>query len=158
MKQFLAAFVLSLAVATPAMAQHDGPFADTDALVSYWSAQDTQSSLTQIYVNGKRVYQRSGFGPAFVKEYFDCHDGSGIKSFCNNIFDGYLTVEGTYGTYSPGLAVYLDGVLYRSGSPFSRVDIKTCYGDASYYGPVSYYIVESVIDGFGPPYPGNDCF
>ncbi|MCP3097798.1 hypothetical protein LZ198_02800 [Myxococcus sp. K15C18031901] len=158
MKAFLAAFVLSMSVATPALAQQDGPFASTAALASYWSTQSTGSALTQIYVNGKLVYQRSGFGPAFVKQYFQCYDGSGIKAVCNNIFDGYLDVGGAVGTFSGGFTVYLDGALYRSGSPYSSAHLKTCYGDMSYYGAVKYYIVASINGGFSPPYPGNSCF
>ncbi|NTX00829.1 MULTISPECIES: hypothetical protein [Myxococcus] len=147
-----------MSVASPALAQQDGPFASTAALASYWSTQSTGGSLTQIYVNGTLAYQRSGFGPAFVKEYFNCADGSGIKAFCNNIFDGYLRTSDAMGTFSSGLTVYLDGTLIRSGDPYYSAHLKTCLGDMSYYGRVKYYIVESVNDGFGPPYPGNDCF
>lgn len=156
MKQFLAAFVLSMVVATPALAQEDGPFANTDALVTYWSTRSTGGATTQIYVNGSKVYQRSGFGGAFVKQYFNCHDGSGIKAVCNNTLDGYENVSDAVGTVPSGLTVYLDGVLYRSGSN-NVAHIKTCYGDTSYYGSVTYYIVAS-MSGVGPTYPGNSCF
>jgi hypothetical protein len=159
MKQFLAGFALCVAISTPALAQQqDGPFSSTFALVSYWSQQSTGGAATQIYVNGHKVYDRYGFGPAFVKQYFNCADGSGIKATCTSIFDGYTTVGGAMGTFSSGLTVYLDGALYRSASPFYNAHIKTCYGDASYYGAMRYYIVESMYNGFGPAYPGNSCF
>ncbi len=158
MKSFLAVFVISMAAATPALAQEEGPFATTDALVEYWTARNTNGATTQIYVNGKQVYQRAGFGAAVVKQYFRCYNGSGINAVCNNIFDGYTEVSGAESTFSSGLTVYLDGVLYRSGSPYYSAHIKTCYGDTSYYGPVVYYIVASMNNGFGPAYPGNSCF
>ncbi|WNG19290.1 hypothetical protein [Cystobacter fuscus] len=159
MKQFLSGLVLSVAVATPALAQQqDGPFSSTAELASYWATQSTSGALTQIYVNGHKIYQRSGFGPAFVKQYFNCADGSGINATCNSIFDGYTTVSGAVGTFSTGFTVYLDGAPYRNASPYYYANIKTCYGDASFYGAVKYYIVESMYDGFSPPYPGNSCF
>ncbi|XXF80128.1 hypothetical protein P2318_10365 [Myxococcaceae bacterium GXIMD 01537] len=140
------------------MAQQNGPFANTTALVTYWTGQSTGGSTAQIYVNGKKVYERLGFGPAFVKQYFNCADGSGIKAVCNNIFDGHLDVSTAVATFPNWLTVYVDGTLYRSGDPYHSAHIKKCYGDTSYYGAVKYYIVESMNDGWSPPYPGNSCF
>ncbi|MDC0713531.1 hypothetical protein POL68_34015 [Stigmatella sp. ncwal1] len=50
--------------------------------------------------------------------------------------------------------------MYRPGNPpdYYYAAIKTCYGDVSFYGAVRYYVVESYYDGFGPLYPGNDCY
>lgn len=159
MKCFLTGFVLCVVISTPALAQQqDGPFASTSDLVNYWSMQNTGGSAVQIFVNGSKVYERFGFGPGYVGQYFNCADGSGIKAKCNSIFDGYVNANDAMGTFGSGLTVYLDGALYRSGSPYYTANITTCYGDASFYGAVRYYIVASMFDGFGPQYPGNHCY
>lgn len=45
---------------------NDGPFANTQALIDYWSSTSTSGALTQIYFNGRQTYERSGFGPALL--------------------------------------------------------------------------------------------
>ena len=159
MKHILIALAVCLGLEATAHAQSaEGPFASVTELANYWNAQNMGGSAVQIFHNGHKIHQRMGFGPAFIKQYFTCADGSGIRSNCSEIFDGFAQLRNAIATVSSGLSIYVDGVLYRNSSPWYHARIKSCYGDDSYRGRIRYYIVESMYDGFGPPYPGNDCF
>jgi hypothetical protein len=129
----------------------EGPFTDTQALVNYWVGTSTGNALTQIYVNGRKVYERSGFGPAFVKQYFAC-SGGGTYAICpTGFFDGYSDFN-TLISRSPTTAtIYKDSVLFRSGTNrFESENISTCSGDQSFYGTITYYKVISYSSGFVP--------
>jgi hypothetical protein len=158
MKHIILAVALILGVEAVAQAQSaEGPFPNERALARYWARQNTSGAATQIFHNGHEVYRRMGFGPAYIVQYFTCADGSGIRSNCSEIFDGFATLGDAMAVVS-GLTIYLDGQLIHDASPWYFATLKTCYGDDSYAGPIRYYIVESMYDGFGPPYPGNSCF
>lgn len=127
----------------------DGPFTDTQSLIDYWVGTSTGNALTQIYVNGREVYERSGFGPAFVKQYFAC-SGGGIYAVCpNGFFDGYSNFN-TLISRSPTTAtIYKNNVLFRSGTNnLETENISTCMGDQSFYGTILYYRVVAYSNGF----------
>jgi len=71
--------------AEQALNASDGPFADKQALINYWNTTSTNGALTQIYLNGRIAFSRSGFGPAFVKQYFDCLN-SDVYAVCPSGF------------------------------------------------------------------------
>ena len=126
----------------------DGPFVNTQALIDYWNST-TGSVETQIYVNGRKVYERAGFGPAFVNQYFTCSGGS-IYTVCPaGFFAGYTNFNTLVSKCPTTAAIYKDGVLFRSGNG-DTVDISTCSGDQSFYGLVRYYRVTAEINGFVP--------
>jgi hypothetical protein len=139
-------------------APSDGPFTTVQDVVAYWIGQPTSGAATQIFVDGFKVYERSGFGPAFVQQYFGCGE-YGIRTHCtNDPFAGFVTAAEPASQFGAGKTIYLDGKLYKSGSPYYQLYLKTCRGEASFYGKVKYFVVEAINDGFGPPFPGNDCF
>lgn len=151
MKKFIG---LALAALLPGLASaqySDGPFANTSALTSYWSTTSTSGALTQIYVNGHKVYERSGFAPAFVKQYFDCYLGD-INAVCNQIQDGYINLSGAIALFPATVRIDLDGSVYRaaSGGDTRVASISTCSNESSYYGPVNYYKVVAWGNGFIP--------
>ena len=144
-----------------------GPFGSVAALVSYWSSAPTKHHV-QVYVNGDKVYETPGAGPSLVRQYFACTDGSGIKPACNTAAvtglafadatrDGYLRWQDAATVVGGGLNVYLDFQLMLDRGDTYAVMLKTCHGDASFFGPVVYYVVAYLDDGFGPPFT-NDCF
>jgi hypothetical protein len=83
----LAACALAGAMIVPALVAHaqsaaDGPFADTQALVGYWSAQYPSQSMN-ILLDGRLVYSRPyGFGPPYNGVYFTCPGESLIRRNC----------------------------------------------------------------------------
>ena len=134
----------------------DGPFTDTQALISYWRTASTNGAMTQIYLNGRKVYERPGFGPAFVKQYFDCLN-SDVYAVCLSGFgDGYTDFDTLVSRCPTGAAIYKDGTLIRSGTNGTEVDISTCSGDSSFYGTIHYYMVIHYYNPFIPY--GNTCY
>lgn len=147
------------AVLAPGLAAaNDGPFANVNALTTYWTSA-AGSNHTQIFVNGQKVLDVPGFNPAFVKQYFTCLLTSDIRVDCNSGYDGAEYLADLVATLPAATEIRLDGVLYRAGtgSPPDRAEIETCTGDSSYYGPETYYLVTAYYDGFGVPY-GNNCY
>jgi len=134
----------------------EGPFTNVQALVNYWGNTPMNGAMTQIYLNGKKVYERQGFGPAFVKQYFES-SGSTIYAVCpSGIRPGYTNFDTLVSRAPAGAWIYRDSVLVRQGTNAASVDISTCLGDQSYYGPVSYF---RVIDYYNPPAEwGNTCY
>jgi hypothetical protein len=134
----------------------DGPFTDTQSLINYWSNTSTGGALTQIFLNGSKVYQRSGFGPAFTKQYFDCYS-SDIYAVCPTDFrDGFTSFDTLVSRFSTNTAIYQDGVLVRSGTG-AWANISKCTGDDSFYGCIRYYKVVYYFSGFGPAY-ASTCY
>lgn len=135
----------------------DGPFATTQALVDYWTSTSTAGARTEIYVNGRNVYERSGAGPAFVKQYFNC--SAQIFAVCPGQFphDGYTNFNTLVSRYPTTAAIYKSGALFRAGTDNTEVDILTCSGDPSFYGAVQYYKVMNYINGF-IPYLNGSCY
>ena len=132
----------------------DGPFVTTQDLIDYWNSTSTGGARTEIYRNGRNVLERSGFGPAFVKQYFACSDG--IRSVCTSTFyDGYVNFDTLVSRCQPNTTIYKDNVLFREVPNSAVYRIVTCYGDQSFYGPVPYYKVKS-FDGF--VHYGSDCY
>jgi hypothetical protein len=135
----------------------DGPFANKQALIDYWNtAAPGGGALTQIYLNGRKVFERSGFGPAFVKQYFACKTGS-ILTVCTGNFydDGYTSFNTLVSRCPAEMTIDKDGVLFRAGTNGTRGNIATCSGDESFYGTVHYYKITS-LDGF--VHYGSTCY
>lgn len=166
--------LLGLAALQPAQAQFavpGGPFADKQALVNWWNANNTQSAITQVFHNGKLVYSRSGFGPALVVKYYGCAITSDVRRQCGNKVDGASAlgelidrIDTNSGAH-PAIAnidVYLDGALYR---PYTVAPkqfayyVLTCKGDPSYYEPAGnkYYVVRGWAPPISPVYMGR-CY
>ena len=133
----------------------DGPFANTQALIDYWNGTSTGGALTQIYLNGRKVYERSGFGPAFVKQYFDCISDDILTVCISGFFDGYTNFNTLVSRCPADAAITKDGIPFRSGTNSTAVGIVTCSGDQSFYGVVHYYKVIS-FDGF--VHYGSSCY
>lgn len=154
---------LSLAILIPGVcvAAHDGPFANLSALITYWNGTPTGGSLTQIYLDGTKVFQESGFGPAYVHQYFECPQTGDIRTDClvGDIVSSDEDYADQVAKFPPGTTIYLDGVLKRSAPPPRIAYLLKCAGDASYYAPgwVIYYATEAYYDGFGPPYTSGSC-
>jgi len=138
----------------------DGPFASVAALQAYWGAQPISSCLN-VYVGGSKVYSRSGFGPCYEPEYFQCKGGS-LEAHCGDIATGDATKSELIGQMGNNPTVYVDGQLYEAGTG-GVGSLKTCYGDPSFAGHIRYYVVTGFCAGnngavFGPCYPGRACY
>lgn len=155
MKKMLGLVLAALAPAAAVAQYSDGPFADVAALNAYWTGTSTSSSLTQIYVDGTKVFQRSGFGPGFVKQYFLCYYTNDIRVNCGSQIDGTLDLSALVASMPANAPIYLDNVLYRSGIGSGNIYIETCVGDQSYYGPVEFYEMTGYYFGPGPHYNGS---
>jgi hypothetical protein len=154
----IAAVGMCAALSGAAMAEGEGPFNTKQDVVNYWSGHSTSGAATQIFLDGFKIYERGGFGPAFVQQYFSCGE-YGIRTKCTgDWFSGFATVSDARAGISMGLSVYVDHVLKYKLDPYYYMDLKTCYGEMSYYGRVKYFVAETVWDGFGPPFPGQSCF
>lgn len=155
----LCGLALAAVLAPGLAAANDGPFADVNALTSYWTSA-AGSGHTEIFVNGQEVLDIPGSNPSFVKQYFSCLLTNDIRVHCNSGYDGAEFLTDLVATLDADAEVWLDGVLYRAGSgptPYDRAEIETCSGDSSYYGVETYYLVTAYYDGFGVPY-GNSCY
>lgn len=145
---------LALAVLLPGLASaqySNGPFTSTSDLQSYWNVTSTGGARAQIYVNGRKVFDRAGFGPAFVKQYFDCYTGD-INAVCTQIYDGYVSLSGAIALFPSSVRIDLDGSVYRaaSGGDTRSAAISTCSNESSANGPVNYYKVVGWNNGFIP--------
>lgn len=145
---------LAFALLIPGLASaqySDGPFTSTSDLQSYWSVTSTGGARTQIYVNGRKVFDRAGFGPAFVKQYFDCFTGD-INAACSQIYDGYINLADPIALFPATVRIDLDGSVYRaaSGGDTRVAAISTCSNESSINGPVEYYKVVGWNNGFVP--------
>lgn len=69
---------------------------------------------------------------------------------------GYIDFNTLVSRSPTGAAIYKDGVLFRAGTNSNEVDISTCSGDSSFYGPVQYYMVIHYYNPFIPY--GNTCY
>lgn len=133
-----------------------GPFASQIALVNFWTNTQTGGAATQIFLNGHKVFDRAGFGPALLVEYFACNAG-GIWETCPTDFvDGFAVFKTLVARVPAGHAIVKDGVLFRNGTDGQTVDVTTCSGDQSLNGPVKYEKV-TFINGFSPPYVSS-CY
>ncbi len=161
----LTGLIVCTALASPARADCTEPFDNVGELIACSAL--TATHPTELYVDGHKVAQLPGTGFPVVRQYFNCTD-IGIKHLCNTgavtgvawlaaLQDGYLTWQYASIVLGQGLNVYLDNVLVRDRGTGYTLSLKTCHGDQSVQGPVTYYVVESMFDGFGPPYWG-DCF
>jgi len=140
-------------------AASDGPFANVNALKSYWTSA-AGSGHVEIFVNGREVLDIPGSNPSFVKQYFSCLLTNDIRVHCNSGYDGAELLSDLVATLDAGAEIWVNGTLYRAGSgptPYDRAEIERCTGDSSYYGPERYYLVTAYYDGFGVPY-GNNCY
>jgi hypothetical protein len=99
------------------------------------------------------VFQRSGFGPGFVKQYFYCAPSNDIRVYCNSYSTAAENLADLISWHNPNWAIYLDGSVYRAGNS-AYSEILTCTGDASYYGNVVFYLNSYFYNGLGPPHPG----
>ena len=158
MKRFLFAVVALLGMFSIAHAQSaNGPFDDASDMTDYWTGVNNDGSAMQLFVNGSKVYDVSGFGPAYIEQYFVCQSDGKLRQVCEavatgwNFFDGYEALSSLTPLLS-GSTIYLDNSLYSSGDPASSAYITTCYGDSSLNGTITYYLVTHYADGFGPPF------
>lgn len=154
-----AIFGLALAaVLAPGIAAaNDGPFANVNALKAYWNSAGG-GGHTEIFVNGQEVLDIPGFNPSFVKQYFSCSGTGDIRVDCNDLHDGAEFLGDLVSTIPASAKIWLNGSLYRNGtgSGFDIVDIETCYGDSSYYGVETFFLVTAYMDGWVPYYT-NFC-
>lgn len=133
-----------------------GPFATQQALVAFWTGTSTGGAATQIFLNGHKVFDRTGFGPPLIAEYFACQAG-GIYEVCPTDFiDGFSVFKTLVSRIPAGHAIVKDGVLFRAGTDGQTVDVTTCFGDQSLAGTVKYVKVTEVA-GFSPPYEST-CY
>jgi len=139
----------------------EGPFFDQQALINFWTATSTGGAATQIFLNGSKVYERPGFGPAFVKQYFSCMDTihHAIYAVCpTGQHDGFTNFNTLVSRYPVTATIFRDGVLFRSGTDPGSVSITTCTGDLSFLGCSVYYKVTTEFTPFlGVPYTSS-CY
>jgi hypothetical protein len=128
----------------------DGPFATTKALIDYWTNTPTSGALAQIYLNGRKVYERSGFGPAFVKQYFTCGPSNILATCTTGFFDGYGSFNTLVSRSPAHTEIRKDFVVVRAGTDGTSEDVTTCSGDPSFYGTVKYFKVTAYNNGFIP--------
>jgi hypothetical protein len=153
----ISGLLLAAMLAPGIVAANDGPFANVNALTTYWNSA-AGGNHTEIFVNGQEVLDVAGFNPAFVKQYFTCSGTGDIRVDCNDLHDGAEFLVDLVATLPASAKVWVDGVLYRNGtgSGFHVVDIETCSGDSSYYGVETFYLVTAYQDGWFPYYT-NVC-
>jgi hypothetical protein len=164
--------VVCAAFASTAHAECEGPFTSTTALTACWSATSHPQTF-EIYVDGHKVWEQPGpSGIYLTRQYFDCADGSGIKPACQSspvtaeeypfaTQDAYASTNLADFVFGRSFDLFLDNgtvpIANHNSSPYS-LRLKTCHGDQSHSGPVKYFVVSSLFDGFAPPWPSNDCF
>lgn len=97
----------------------------------------------QIYLNGRQVFERSGFGPEYIEEYFTCDGKSNdIRAVCDYASDGAVRIKTIIDLLPANTTVYLDGEKYGKGtSDVNIAHITTCKGDTSIMTgkPIAYY-------------------
>lgn len=167
--------LLGLAALQPAHAQFtipNGPFADEQAVVNWWNANNTSGAVTQVFYNGRKVYQRpTGFGPALIVKYYRCKQTLDVRTRCGHHLDAFSredwlidqidTLNGTRPALSDS-DIYLDNQLYRAYTTPTRratYGLIGCKGEPSYREPggISYFVVSGYSPDFSPPYVGK-CF
>ena len=132
----------------------DGPFASQQALVAYWTANAPASVATQIFLNGKSVFQQSGFGPADTQEYFACSAGN-IYSVCPTGWsDGFWSFQTLAARIPAAAGIRKGSTLVRSPTPPAGqiYDVATCTGQTSDFGTPRYFRVLAIENDFSPPY------
>ena len=132
----------------------NGPFANQQDLVAYWTANAPVNVATEVFLNGKSVFSQGGFGPADVPEYFACNAG-GIYEVCPTGWsDGFANFRTLEGRIPASAGVRKDGTLMRSPTPPSAqvYNVFTCLGAAGNFGTPRYYRVFSIDVDFSPPY------
>lgn len=158
MKKMLGLFI-AMSIPGVAAAAHDGPFANLSALVTYWNGTSTNSAQTNIYLDGTKVFNRNGFGPAYEQQYFECPQTSDIRTECQvgDIASRDEHLAHQVAKFPSNATIYLDGTLYRSGVTGLIAQLLTCTGDASYYAPgwVRYYATDNYYDGWLPSFNGS---
>ncbi|MEH6414536.1 hypothetical protein [Pseudomonas sp. CGJS7] len=167
--------LLGLAALQPAHAQFtipNGPFANQQAVADWWNANNTSGAVTQIFYNGKKIYEkRNGFGPALIVKYFQCKQTNDVRSRCGHHLDAFARadwlidqIETRNGTRpaTTDSDIYLDGVLQVDDPSMNAPSGKyliTCKGDPSFREPGgnTYFIVRGWVPDFSPPYIGR-CY
>ena len=163
----LSSLALCAAFAAPASAACEGPFATVAAVMACQTANATHP--TEVYVDGGKVGQVSGSGSPLVRQYFNCASGIGIAATCNHgqvsgqaffpaLHDGYSRSGDAFAVVGYDSNLYLDDVLVLDRGKQSSLGVKTCHGDQSVNGRVTYFVVEFYVDGFGSPLLDHDCF
>ncbi|MGO4260658.1 hypothetical protein [Lysobacter sp. TAB13] len=170
----VAAAVLGLAAVSPAQAQFTipaGPFANEQALVAWWNANNTSGMVTEVFLNGRKVYDKpTGFGPAMVAPYYLCELTQDVRARCNSTLDGSTRLDWLIDQFDTGVGtrpaladtdIYLDNQLVRPfATPTRRAQVflLKCTGDYSRRGGFNYYKFSYLFPGFGPPAPPRTCY
>ncbi|MGO1072746.1 hypothetical protein [Lysobacter sp. CA199] len=170
--------LMGLAALQPAQAQFSiphGPFANSQAVAAWWNANNSSSVKTQVFYNGKKIYQRlEGFNPPIIVKYYQCNQTNDVRTLCGHSLDAFTTSDAvvdridTINGARPALAdsdIYLDNVLVRPLTvpgpvpPDKKYYLMTCKGDASILEPAgnTYYRVRGWTPTFNPAYLGH-CY
>lgn len=170
--------LLCLAALQPAHAQFTipaGPFADSQAVADWWNANNTTTVKTQVFYNGKKIYERAtGFNPAIIVKYYQCKQTNDVRALCGHRLDGFTTQEalidridtqdGTRAAIADA-DIYLDNVLVRPLTvpspvpPNTKYYLISCMGAPSIREPSgnTYYRVRGWTPSFNPVYLGQ-CY
>jgi hypothetical protein len=145
MKRIILSTLIAFGLVEAATAQ---TFQSQSELTNYWTA-NSGAIRTQIFLNGYKVLDRPGFGPAYVLQYFACSQTSDIREECSSIADGSTSLQHLLGLV-PTATVLHNGVLVQTAE-FPVIGISTCTGESSGYGPVHYEKMTYEYSGFGGP-------
>jgi hypothetical protein len=130
-------------------------FATEEALVAHWYNQPWVVR-TQIFLDGAKVIDTPGFGPAYVEQYFRCSTTNDVRKICGSHDDGSATLEHLV-DLMPGVGIYYENQLIQVPEHLAMARIVTCTGDQSVYGPVQFKWVSHFNLFFGPLPPERDC-
>lgn len=106
----------------------EGPFASESALLAYWSGSSSPNQMTNVYLNGKLIFNKTGFTPQSLRQYFACRGTGEIRLRCSSHGDGdrQLSYIAAYFPYPHHIT--LDGAPYQTGGPGGAyADINRCY-------------------------------
>ncbi|QWF19251.1 hypothetical protein [Lysobacter capsici] len=159
--------LLGLAALQPAHAEFvipAGPFANEQALVAWWNANNSSGLVTEVFLNGRKVYDKpTGWGPAMVAPYYLCAATQDVRARCNSTLDGSTRLDTLIDLFDTGVGtrpaladtdIYLGADLVRPFTTPSRraqVFLIRCLGDSSRRGGFYYYKFHHIIPDFGPP-------
>ncbi len=118
----------------------DGPFQTKADLINYWETNPSAKPV-QIYLNGRQIYEQSGTGRGYSRQYFTCDSIDGlIRNICLDAFDGAAEVSYIVAFLPTDASIDLDDIPYRTGAPhtYNHVSITTCEGDIKYYKVTGY--------------------
>lgn len=125
----VASAMMLCSVASVASAQSvEGPFASQSDLLAYWNSSSSPNQMTNVYLNGQLIFNKTGFTPQNLRQYFVCRETGEIRQRCSTYKDGDRQLAYVAAYFSYPTHILLDGVPYQPGGPGGAyVDIYRCH-------------------------------